>query len=178
MRTRLCSQIFARPERFACRDMTATAPAWSRRTSLTFLPILRFSCLTQVSNALVHRPIAAAIDGSASEGACSLLLSGASLASDAGHEAVFVGREIRSGLSEENGAASGAQGPLLSGLNLALARSCAAGGETNCGAAGDARQRWCEGRAVRVVRTSRGAKGSEFAPPSGYRYDGIYKVLV
>jgi len=36
---------------------------------------------------------------------------------------------------------------------------------------------WKAGKPVRVVRSCKGRKHSEFAPEEGNRYDGIYKVF-
>ncbi|XP_015764928.1 PREDICTED: E3 ubiquitin-protein ligase UHRF1-like [Acropora digitifera] len=62
----------------------------------------------------------------------------------------------------------------LTKMNRALAKNCGAPLNDKEGAEA---KNWKEGKAVRVVRSSKLAKHSEFAPTDGNRYDGIYKVV-
>src|SRR5262245_40001076 len=100
----------------------------------------------------VHRPLRAGISGSRSEGADSVVLSGGyEDDEDYGDLVVYTGHG-------GNDPATGQQvaDQTFDGGNLALARSSDAG---------------------LPVRIARGARlDSPFAPPEGYRYDGLYYV--
>lgn len=109
----------------------------------------------------MHRPLTTAVHGNAAQGACSLVLAGNALIEDTGSEAVFAGRSVAA---------------QLTGACAALARSCAA--LVNAEAGAEAGEKWRAGRPVRVIRAARGQRQSEFAPKTGYRYDGLYKVRV
>jgi hypothetical protein len=58
-------------------------------------------------------------------------------------------------------------------LNRALAKNCNAPVDAKKG--GEAKD-WKGGKPVRVVRSCKGRKHSEYAPEEGNRYDGLYKV--
>lgn len=60
-------------------------------------------------------------------------------------------------------------------MNKALALNCAAKLNTVNGATAGAK--WRDGIPVRVVRSFKLRKRSEYAPTEGNRYDGIYKVV-
>ncbi|XP_065337009.1 E3 ubiquitin-protein ligase UHRF1-like [Cloeon dipterum] len=61
----------------------------------------------------------------------------------------------------------------LAGLDLALAQSCYAGLNAKEGAVS---VDWMKGLPIRLVRGHRFGQVSRFAPPEGYRYEGIFKV--
>jgi hypothetical protein len=61
-------------------------------------------------------------------------------------------------------------------LFRALARNCKAPLDDKKGS--DSKENWQQGKPVRVVRSCKGRKHSEYAPEEGNRYDGIYKVSV
>ena len=105
-----------------------------------------------LSRAGVHRPLRAGICGNAREGAASIVLSGGyEDDEDWGDVILYTGQGGR----DEASGRQVAHQTLLRG-NEALGRSRAL----------------C--RPVRVVR-GEGLR-SRFAPPSGYRYDGLYRV--
>lgn len=112
----------------------------------------RFGSRAELSEASVHRPLIAGISGSEREGADSIVLSGGyEDDEDLGDEVVYTGH---GGRDAESGRQVTHQ--RLTRGNLALAHSS------------------IEGLPVRVIR---GAKlDSIYAPPSGYRYDGLYLV--
>jgi hypothetical protein len=58
-------------------------------------------------------------------------------------------------------------------LSRALAKNCNAPVDAKKG--GEAKD-WKGGKPVRVVRSCKGRKHSEYAPEEGNRYDGLYKV--
>jgi putative restriction endonuclease len=112
----------------------------------------RFESRAELSEASVHRPLIAGISGSESEGADSIVLSGGyEDDEDLGDEIVYTGH---GGRDAESGRQVAHQ--RLTRGNHALAHSS------------------IEGLPVRVIR---GANlDSQYAPPSGYRYDGLYLV--
>ncbi len=105
-----------------------------------------------LSVALVHRPTQAGISGSGAEGADSIVVSGGYEDDvDAGDEIIYTGHggndpQTRKQIADQT----------LTRGNLALAKSRV------------------EGLPVRVIRGAH--PGSSFAPPEGYRYDGLYYV--
>jgi len=111
-----------------------------------------FESRAELSEAGVHRPLIAGISGSEREGADSIVLSGGyEDDEDLGDEIVYTGH---GGRDEESGRQIAHQ--RLTRGNLALAHSS------------------IEGLPVRVIR---GANlDSQYAPRSGYRYDGLYMV--
>ena len=52
----------------------------------------------------------------------------------------------------------------------AIARNCKATFNDKTG-------NWREGKPIRVVRSAKGKKHSQYAPEIGNRYDGLYKVV-
>jgi hypothetical protein len=110
----------------------------------------RFESRAELSEAGVHRPLIAGISGSEREGADSIALSGGyEDDEDLGDEVVYTGH---GGRDAESGKQVAHQ--RLTRGNLALAHS------------------GIEGLPVRVIR---GANlDSQYAPRSGYRYDGLY----
>jgi putative restriction endonuclease len=105
-----------------------------------------------LNEAGVHRPTQAGISGSGVEGADSIVVSGGYEDDiDAGDEIVYTGH---GGNDPQTGKQIADQA--LTRGNLALAKSRV------------------EGLPVRVVRGAH--PGSLFAPPRGYRYDGLYYV--
>jgi putative restriction endonuclease len=112
----------------------------------------RFESRAELSEAGVHRPLIAGISGSEREGADSIVLSGGyEDDEDLGDEVVYTGH---GGRDAESGKQVAHQ--RLTRGNLALAHS------------------GIEGLPVRVIR---GANlDSQYAPRSGYRYDGLYMV--
>ncbi|MDQ3913133.1 MAG: HNH endonuclease [Actinomycetota bacterium] len=112
----------------------------------------RFESRAQLSEAGVHKPTMAGISGSEREGADSIVLSGGyEDDEDLGDEIVYTGH---GGRDAESGRQVAHQ--RLTRGNLALAHSC------------------IEGLPVRVVRGA--SLDSQYAPRSGYRYDGLYMV--
>ncbi len=112
----------------------------------------RFRSRAELSGAGVHRPTMAGVAGSEREGADSIVLSGGyEDDEDLGEEIVYTGHGGR-----DWGSGRQVAHQQLTKGNLALARSS------------------IEGLPVRVIR---GANlDSPYAPPSGYRYDGLYLV--
>ena len=112
----------------------------------------RFESRAELSEAGVHRPTMAGISGSEREGADSIVLSGGyEDDEDLGEEIVYTGH---GGRDAESGRQVAHQ--RLTKGNLALAHSS------------------IEGLLVRVIRGEN--LDSPYAPPSGYRYDGLYMV--
>ena len=111
-----------------------------------------FRTRIELAQSGVHKPLQAGISGSASEGADSIVLSGGyEDDQDSGDTILYTGyggRDLNSGrqITDQQ----------LVGYNLALAQNTATG------------------LPVRVIR---GANGNpSFAPTTGYRYDGLYRV--
>jgi putative restriction endonuclease len=105
-----------------------------------------------VAEAGVHRPLMAGIAGSEHEGADSIVLNGGyEDDQDFGVEVIYTGH----GGNDPQARRQVADQELMR-KNLALARSCT------------------DGLPVRIVRGWREPSG--FGPPSGYRYDGVYRV--
>jgi putative restriction endonuclease len=112
----------------------------------------RFESRAELSEAGVHKPTMAGISGSEREGADSIVLSGGyEDDEDLGEEIVYTGH---GGRDAESGRQVAHQ--RLTKGNLALAHSS------------------IEGLPVRVIRGEN--LDSPYAPPSGYRYDGLYMV--
>ena len=112
----------------------------------------RFESRAELSEAGVHRPLIAGISGSEKEGADSIVLSGGyEDDEDLGDEVVYTGH---GGRDAESGRQVAHQ--RLTRGNLALAHSS------------------IEGLPVRVIRGANLV--SQYAPRSGYRYDGLYLV--
>ncbi|MBD2056201.1 HNH endonuclease [Oculatella sp. FACHB-28] len=100
----------------------------------------------------LHRPLVAGISGTESEGADSIVLSGGyEDDEDLGNEIVYTGH---GGRDQDTGRQVANQN--LSRGNLALAKSK------------------LQGLSVRVIRGS--THKSDYAPSTGYRYDGLYRV--
>ena len=111
-----------------------------------------FASRLELSRAGVHRPTITGLSGSAHEGADSIVLSGGyEDDQDCGDVIVYTGQ---GGRNRKTGLQAGDQ--LLRGANLALVYSCE------------------HGLPVRVVRGAR--LQSQYAPPAGYRYDGLYQI--
>lgn len=122
----------------------------------------------------VHRSTRYSICGSVSSGAVSMILSrGTTLDRDVGYEFTFSSTteisktEINSQYNKKLG------NKRLSRSNLALALTCGAALNTECGA--KARD-WRTSRPVRVCRTS-DVENSIYTPEAGIRYDGLYKLV-
>jgi putative restriction endonuclease len=112
----------------------------------------RFESRAELSEADVHRPLIAGISDSEREGADSIVLSGGyEDDEDLGDEVVYTGHGGRDAES-----ASQVAHQRLTRGNLGLAHSS------------------IEGLPVRVIRGVN--LDSIYAPPSGYRYDGLYLV--
>eukprot|EP00058_Branchiostoma_floridae_P015048 XP_002600536.1 hypothetical protein BRAFLDRAFT_205411 [Branchiostoma floridae] len=129
----------------------------------------------QASEAGVHRPHVSGIHGRETEGAYSIVLSGGyEDDKDDGEEFLYTGSGGRD-LSGNKRTAEQSCDQKLTKMNLALARNCAAALDTKKGA--DSKERWQEGKPVRVLRNCKGRKHSTYAPEEGNRYDGIYKIV-
>ncbi|XP_078657460.1 E3 ubiquitin-protein ligase UHRF1-like [Branchiostoma floridae x Branchiostoma belcheri] len=129
----------------------------------------------QASEAGVHRPHVSGIHGRETEGAYSIVLSGGyEDDKDDGEEFLYTGSGGRD-LSGNKRTAEQSCDQKLTKMNLALARNCAAPLDTKKGA--DSKDRWQEGKPVRVLRNCKGRKHSKYAPEDGNRYDGIYKIV-
>ncbi|CAH1244134.1 UHRF1 [Branchiostoma lanceolatum] len=129
----------------------------------------------QASEAGVHRPHVSGIHGRESEGAYSIVLAGGyEDDKDDGEEFLYTGSGGRD-LSGNKRTAEQSCDQKLTKMNLALARNCAAPLDTKKGA--DSKDRWQEGKPVRVLRNCKGRKHSKYAPEDGNRYDGIYKIV-
>ena len=132
----------------------------------------------QVSEEGVHRPHIAGIAGSAkvkkleNHGCVCLILSGGYKDDkDEGDCFIYTGSGGRD-LSGNKRTADQSSGQTLDRQNLALSYSCMVRPVSAKGA--DAGERWREGKEIKVLHKA--GKHSQFAPPEGYRYDGIYKV--
>ncbi len=111
-----------------------------------------FGSRRELSEIGIHRPTMAGISGTSHEGADSIVVSGGyEDDDDQGNEIVYTGHGGR----DPNSGDQIADQSLTRG-NAALAHSCT------------------HGLPVRVIRGA--AHASIFAPASGYRYDGLYRV--
>jgi len=61
-------------------------------------------------------------------------------------------------------------------MNCALAKNCGVPLDRKNGA--DSKEKWKAGKPVRVLRSCKGRKHSEYSPEEGNRYDGLYKVTI
>lgn len=133
-----------------------------------------------------HRPPVAGIHGKETVGCFSIVLSGGYEDDvDEGDVFTYTGSGGRD-LSGNKRSAEQSSDQTLTRENLAIARNCV-GKKPSCTdckydqicAACSAR--WREGKPIRVLRKGGKGKGgkihSEFAPPEGVRYDGLYKVV-
>uniref|UniRef100_A0AAV2KWP5 E3 ubiquitin-protein ligase UHRF n=1 Tax=Knipowitschia caucasica TaxID=637954 RepID=A0AAV2KWP5_KNICA len=128
----------------------------------------------QVSEAGVHRPHVAGIHGRSNDGAYSLVLAGGYEDDvDDGNEFTYTGSGGRD-LSGNKRTAEQSCDQTLTHMNRALALNCNVSFNAKNGAEA---KNWKDGKPVRVVRNSKGAKHSKYAPEEGNRYDGIYKVV-
>jgi len=129
----------------------------------------------QVSEEGVHRPHVAGIAGKSAVGCPSVVLSGGyPYDEDRGEEFVYTGCSGRDLSGNKRVAKGQSFDQCLIRQNLAIARSCAAPiDEKNGSTAKD----WREGKPIRVVRTDKLRKVSQFAPKEGCRYDGLYRVV-
>lgn len=128
----------------------------------------------QVSEAGVHRPPVAGISGSAKDCAYSIVLSGGYEDDvDDGVQFLYTGAGGRD-LSGNKRTAKQGFDQTLTLTNLALARNCNAPVNATDG---NESKDWKKGIPIRVVRNSKLAKHSKYAPEEGNRYDGIYKVV-
>uniref|UniRef100_A0A8C6SFK1 RING-type E3 ubiquitin transferase n=1 Tax=Neogobius melanostomus TaxID=47308 RepID=A0A8C6SFK1_9GOBI len=123
----------------------------------------------QVSEAGVHRPHVGGIHGRSHDGAYSLVLAGGFEDEvDRGDEFTYTG----SGGRDLSG------NKRIGDLNVfvfrALASNCDAPLDDKVGAES---RNWRAGKPVRVIRSSKGRRISQYAPEEGNRYDGIYKVV-
>ncbi|KPV48568.1 hypothetical protein SE17_37380, partial [Kouleothrix aurantiaca] len=117
-----------------------------------FPPGSVFATRLELARTGVHPPIRVGVSGTAASGAASIILSGAyEDDEDAGDLIFYTGQGARDRVT---GRQAGDQ--LLRGSNLALARSCD------------------EHLPVRVIRGAN--PRSPYAPPAGYRYDGLYRI--
>ncbi|XP_013789872.2 E3 ubiquitin-protein ligase UHRF1-like, partial [Limulus polyphemus] len=127
----------------------------------------------QGSEAGVHRPHVAGIHGRENEGSYSIVLAGGyEDDADNGEEFFYTGSGGRD-LSGNKRTAEQSCDQTLTRMNKALALNCAAPLNAKTGAEA---KNWKEGKPVRVVRSSKGKKHSEYCPEDGIRYDGLYKV--
>ncbi|XP_074619358.1 E3 ubiquitin-protein ligase UHRF1-like isoform X3 [Acropora palmata] len=157
-RTKVCSIV--PPNHFGPIPGVPVGSAWKFRV--------------QVSEAGIHRPHVSGIHGRDGEGAYSIVLAGGYEDDlDYGDEFFYTGSGGRD-LSGNKRTAEQSCDQTLTKMNRALAKNCGAPLNDKEGAEA---KNWKEGKAVRVVRSSKLAKHSEFAPTDGNRYDGIYKVV-
>lgn len=157
-RTKVCSIV--PPNHFGPIPGVPVGSAWKFRV--------------QVSEAGIHRPHVSGIHGRDSDGAYSIVLAGGYEDDlDNGEEFFYTGSGGRD-LSGNKRTAEQSCDQTLTKMNRALAKNCAAPLSDKEG--GEAKN-WKEGKAVRVVRSSKLAKHSKYAPADGNRYDGIYKVV-
>jgi E3 ubiquitin-protein ligase UHRF1 len=127
----------------------------------------------QVSQSGVHHPPVGGIYGHESEGAYSIVLSGGYEDDiDNGIEILYTGSGGRD-LSGNKCTAHQSCDQTLTRLNKALALNCNAPLEKKGAEATD----WKGGKPIRVVRSWKLCKHSEYAPEVGNRYDGLYKVV-
>jgi len=128
----------------------------------------------QASEAGVHRPHVAGIAGRANEGSYSIVLAGGyEDDTDDGDEFTYTGSGGRD-LSGNKRTAEQSFDQTLTKFNLAIAKNCDCVINTKNGGEG---KDWRKGKPLRVVRSYKFAKHSNFAPEDGVRYDGIYKVV-
>ncbi|XP_060515758.1 E3 ubiquitin-protein ligase UHRF1-like isoform X2 [Cylas formicarius] len=127
-----------------------------------------------VAESGVHRPPVALIHGQETDCAYSILLSADYRDDeDNGNEFYYTGSGGR-GLSGNKRTGHQIFDQELTRTNKALALNCNAPFDKKNGADS---QDWKKGRPVRVVRSYKLKKYSEFAPDEGFRYDGLYKVV-
>ncbi|BES92250.1 YDG_SRA [Nesidiocoris tenuis] len=126
----------------------------------------------QCSESGVHRPPVSGIHGKANIGAFSIVFAGGYEADDRGDEFVYTGAGGRD-LSGNKRTNKQSCDQTLTRENRALALNCAAKFNEN----GAEAKNWQEGKPVRVVRSYKLRKQSQFAPAEGLRYDGVYKVV-
>ncbi|GFG31103.1 hypothetical protein Cfor_04602 [Coptotermes formosanus] len=127
----------------------------------------------QVSESGVHRPPVGGIHGRESDGAYSIVLSGGYEDDiDNGDEFLYTGSGGRD-LSGNKRTADQSCDQMLTRLNKALALNCNA----PLGKKGAEATDWKGGKPVRVVRSCKLRKYSQYAPEVGNRYDGLYKVV-
>ncbi|XP_028404851.1 E3 ubiquitin-protein ligase UHRF1-like [Dendronephthya gigantea] len=126
------------------------------------------------SEAGVHRPHVSGIHGRDTEGAFSIVLAGGYEDDlDRGEEFLYTGSGGRD-LSGNKRTAEQTCDQILTRMNKALARNCAAPlSEKGKVTAKD----WKAGKPVRVIRSSKFRRHSTYAPEQGNRYDGLYKVV-
>lgn len=130
----------------------------------------------QVSESGIHRPHVAGISGRSNEGSFSLVLSGGYEDDvDNGNEFYYTGSGGRD-LSGNKRVNVQSCDQTLTAQNGALARNCNLGAQISTTEAFEAKN-WKAGLPVRVVRSSKLKKHSQYAPEEGNRYDGIYKVV-
>ena len=124
----------------------------------------------QVSEEGVHRPPVAGIAGKAEEGSQSIVLAGGyEDDEDNGDTFLYTGAGGRD-LSGNKRTAEQSFDQTLTKSNAAIARNCKAPFNNKTG--GDAGNNWREGKPIRVVRSAKGKKHSQYAPEEGNRYDG------
>ncbi|XP_072309172.1 E3 ubiquitin-protein ligase UHRF2-like isoform X2 [Eucyclogobius newberryi] len=128
----------------------------------------------QVSEAGVHRPHVGGIHGRSHDGAYSLVLAGGFEDEvDRGDEFTYTGSGGRD-LSGNKRIGEHCFDQTLTHMNRALASNCDAPLNDKVGAES---KNWRAGKPVRVIRSSKGRRISQYAPEEGNRYDGIYKVV-
>lgn len=128
----------------------------------------------QVSEAGVHRPHVGGIHGRSHDGAYSLVLAGGFEDEvDRGDEFTYTGSGGRD-LSGNKRIGEHCFDQTLTHMNRALASNCDAPLNDKVGAES---RNWRAGKPVRVIRSSKGRRISQYAPEEGNRYDGIYKVV-
>jgi len=128
----------------------------------------------QASEAGVHRPHVSGMHGRDSEGAFSIVLAGGyEDDTDDGDEFTYTGSGGRD-LSGNKRTAEQSFDQTLTKTNRALAKNCDCPVDNKTG--GKAKD-WKKGLPLRVIRSYKFAKHSEYAPEDGIRYDGIYKVI-
>jgi len=134
----------------------------------------RWKYRVQASEAGVHRPHVSGMHGRDSEGAYSIVLAGGyEDDTDDGEEFTYTGSGGRD-LSGNKRTAEQSFDQTLTKTNRALAKNCDCPVDAKKG--GEAKD-WKKGKPIRVLRSYKFAKHSEFAPDEGVRYDGIYKVI-
>ncbi|XP_050425724.1 E3 ubiquitin-protein ligase UHRF1-like [Adelges cooleyi] len=127
----------------------------------------------QVSEAGIHRPPVGGIHGRDNQGAFSIVLSGGYEDDvDNGDEFLYTGSGGRD-LSGNKRTALQSCDQQLTRYNRALALNCNAKIDEKGATAAD----WKNGKPVRVVRNYKLSKHSKYAPETGNRYDGLYKVV-
>ncbi|XP_050541918.1 E3 ubiquitin-protein ligase UHRF1-like [Daktulosphaira vitifoliae] len=128
----------------------------------------------QVSEAGIHRPPVGGIHGRDNQGAFSIVLSGGYEDDvDNGDEFLYTGSGGRD-LSGNKRTALQSCDQQLTRYNRALALNCNAKIDNEKGATA---VDWKKGKPVRVVRNYKLSKHSKYAPETGNRYDGLYKVV-